>query len=378
MSENEKVIENEEIAAAETAAKEETASVSESVEEAAAETPAAQEASAKAAEEAPTEQKAAGDTPAEKPGAEETSAQETTAESAESMQDYDKAITDSMKPIHEGDILKGTIIGVSDDELTVDLGIYTDGVIRLEDASDDPAFTFHDFEVGQTVSATVIHRDNAQGRIQLSLKEAAAKLGWDRMKQLLEDQSNITVKIQEAVKGGVTTYVDGIRAFIPASKLSLSYVENLDDYVGREMEVRVITAEPEGKHLVLSARDILREKREEERRNRIANIQVGLVTDGKVETIKDYGAFVNLGDGLTGLLHVSQISHERIKTPSAVLKEGQTVKVKVIGVKDGKISLSMKALEDTAAQSAEEETYKMPKAESVTTSLGDLMKNIKL
>ncbi len=361
MNEDEKVIENEAI-------NEEA--------QAPAEEPALQAA---AEAEAPQAEASQPEAPAEEPQAKEPKAEAAQPEApTESMADYDKEIKDSMKPIHEGDLLKGTVIGVSDEELTVDLGIYTDGIVRREDASDDPSFTFQDYKVGQEISATVIKRDNEQGRIQLSLKEAAAKKGWERMQQLMEDGTNITVKVQEAVKGGVTTYVDGIRGFIPASKLSLGYVENLDDYVGKEVEVRVITAEPEGRRLVLSARDILREKREEERKNRISNLQVGLVTEGKVETIKDYGAFVNLGKGMTGLLHVSQISQKRIKTPADVLKEGQTVKVKVIGVKDGKISLSMKALEDAAPQEIEEETYKMPKAENVTTSLGDLMKNIKL
>lgn len=107
-------------------------------------------------------------------------AQEETAEApaqSETMADYEDAITASMKPIHEGDILTGTVIGVSDQELTVDLGLYTDGVIRLEDASDDPSFTFDGIEPGQEISATVIQRDNAQGRIQLSLKAAAEVLG---------------------------------------------------------------------------------------------------------------------------------------------------------------------------------------------------------
>lgn len=305
-------------------------------------------------------------------------ATETGTAPSESMADYDAAITASMKPIHEGDILKGTIIGISDEELTVDLGIYTDGVVRLEDASDDPSFTFRSFEIGQPVSATVIRRDNAQGRIQLSLKAAASVLGWERLQQLLKDQSNITVKINEAVKGGVTTFVEGIRGFIPASKLSLNYVENLDEFVGREIEVRVITADPEQKRLVLSARDILREKAQEERKHRISNVQIGLVTEGTVESLMPYGAFINLGNGLSGLVHVSQISQERIKHPSVVLKEGQKVKVKVIGVKDGKISLSMKALEDTPAEAIEEETYRLPKAENATTSLASLFKNIKL
>jgi small subunit ribosomal protein S1 len=294
------------------------------------------------------------------------------------MADYEEAITASMKPIHEGDILTGTVIGVSDEELTVDLGIYTDGVIRLEDASDDPSFSFRDMEVGQQITATVIRRDNAQGRIQLSLKAAAAVLGWERLQQLEKDQSNIKVKINEAVKSGVTTYVEGIRGFIPASKLSLSYVEDLESFVGKEIEVRVITADPEEKRLVLSAKEILREKEEEERKARISNVQVGLVTEGTVESLMPYGAFVNLGNGLTGLVHVSQISNQRIKHPSVVLKEGQKVKVKIIAVKDGKISLSMKALEEVAAEEIEEEVFEMPETEAATTSLASLFKNIKL
>ena len=299
-------------------------------------------------------------------------------EAVETMADYDEAITASLKPIHEGDILTGTIIGVSEEELTVDLGIYTDGVIRLEDASDDPDFTFRDMEVGQEISATVIRRDNAQGRIQLSLKAAASVLGWERLQQLQKDQSNIKVKVSEAVKSGVTAYVEGIRGFIPASKLSLNYVENLDEWVGREIEVRVVTADPEETRLILSAKEILREKEAEERKTRVSNVQVGLVTEGTVESLMPYGAFVNLGNGLSGLVHISQISQQRIKHPGSVLKEGQKVKVKVIGVNDGKISLSMKALEDVTAKEIEEETFEMPETEEATTSLGSLFKNIKL
>ncbi|MCC8167983.1 MAG: S1 RNA-binding domain-containing protein [Clostridiales bacterium] len=310
-----------------------------------------------------------------------TAAEETTAaEPAETMADYEKAIEDSVKPVHEGDILKGTVIGVTEDELTIDLGIYTDGVVKREDASDDPAFFLtENYTVGQEISASVIKRDNSQGSIQLSLKAAAATKGWNRMMQLLEDKSNITVKIYEAVKAGVVTYVSGLRGFIPASKLSLSYVEDLNEWVGKEIEVRVITADPENKKLVLSARDILLEKREEERRNRISNMQVGLVTEGKVESIMPYGIFVNLGDKMSGLVHISQMSNKRIQNPNEMVKEGDTVKVKIIGNKDGKISLSMKALEEVPAEEIEEEVVKIPKVtEKATTSFASLLKGIKI
>lgn len=300
---------------------------------------------------------------------------------AESMADYAQELEASFKKIYEGDILTGTVIGISETEITLDFGYYTDGIIRLEDASDDPAFSIkNSIEMGQTLSATVIKRDDGAGHILLSMKEAAAVLAWDKLKELKDSQQNVTVKITGVTRSGVVAYLEGIRGFIPASKLALNYVEedDLQDYLNKELEVRVITAEEEGKRLVMSARDILREAADAERARKISNVEIGLVTEGTVETIKDYGAFVNLGGGLSGLLHVSQISQQRIKHPGAVLKEGQKVKVKIIGVKDGKISLSMKALEDVTAKEIEEEVFELPKSEAATTSLGSLFANIKL
>ena len=203
---------------------------------------------------------------------------------------------------------------------------------------------------------------------------------WDKLAEYLKDKTNIKVKIEEAVKGGVTTHIEGMRAFIPASKLSLGYVEDkeLASYVGREMEVRVITAERKGEKLVCSARDILRDRERDEAKKRIASMQVGTILDGKVESIVDFGAFIDLGDGLSGLLHVSQISQKRVENPASVLKKGQEVKVKVIAIKDGKLSLSIKALEEKVAGEAGAESDDLPreyKSEgSVGTSLADLIK----
>ena len=308
-------------------------------------------------------------------------APEAPAEPVETMADYAQELEASFKKIYEGDILIGTVIGISDTEITLDFGYYTDGIIRLEDASDDPAFSIKtSIEIGQTLSATVIKRDDGAGHILLSMKEAAAVLAWDKLNELKDSQQNVTVKITGVTRGGAVAYLEGIRGFIPASKLSLNYVEedDLQDYLNKELEVRVITVDEEDKRLVMSARDILREAAEAERAKKVSNVEVGLVTEGTVETLKDYGAFVNLGNGLSGLLHISQISQQRIKHPGAVLKEGQKVKVKIIGVKDGKISLSMKALEDVAAKEIEEEVFEMPETEAATTSLGSLFAKIKL
>ena len=303
---------------------------------------------------------------AETPGTTETAAPE---EPAETMADYAEELEASFKQIHEGDILTGTVIGVSESEITLDLKYYTEGIIRLEDV-----------HIGDEISATVIRRDDGEGHILLSSKEANDILAWDKFKKYMEEGTNLTVKVGGIVKSGVVAYLDGIRGFIPASKLSLNYVEEdaLNDWLGKELEVRVINADAENKRLVLSAREILREKADEERKAKVSNVQVGLVTEGTVETIKPYAAFINLGNGLSGLLHVSQICEKRIKTPAAVLSEGDTVKVKITAIKDGKLSLSMKALNDVAAEEVEEETFELPETEAATTSLGSLFKNIKL
>ncbi|SCP99405.1 S1 RNA-binding domain-containing protein [Anaerobium acetethylicum] len=297
----------------------------------------------------------------------------------ERMEDYSAELEASFKKIKEGDILTGTVIGVSETEVIIDLGYYAEGIIKAEDLSSDPAFSIKsDIAVGDVISATVIRTDDGKGNILLSKKEANDILAWEKLKQLLEDGTTLTVKISGIVNAGVIAYVEGIRGFIPASKLSLGYVENLEEWLFKEIEVQVITADAENQKLVLSAKELLKEKADEERKNKISNVETGLVTEGTVETIKPYGAFINLGNGLSGLLHVSQISEKRIKTPAAVLKEGDKVTVKIISVKDGKISLSMKALNDAGATEIEEEAFDIPKSEDVGTSLGSLFANIKL
>lgn len=295
------------------------------------------------------------------------------------MADFEEELTASLKTIHEGDIINGTVISVTDTEVTLDLKYYTEGVIRREDYSDDPTFNLkEEVHVGDEISATVVRRDGGQGQIMLSRKEANDVLAWDKLKALQEDQTNITVKVAGAVNAGVVAYVEGIRGFIPASKLSLNYVEDTNEWLGREIKVRVINVDEEDKKLVLSAKEILREREAEEKKTRISNVTVGLVTEGVVESLQPYGVFVNLGNGLTGLVHISQISEKRIKTPAAVLKVGDTVKVKVIAVKDGKLSLSMKALQDVAAEEIQEEEIELPQSEAVSTTLGSLFANLKL
>ena len=295
--------------------------------------------------------------------------------SEETMASYNKELEASFRKIEEGDIIEGTVIGVTESEVILDLKYYTEGIIRLADYTEDPDFSIkQDVAIGDTVSAQVISLDDGNGNILLSRKQANDILAWDKLKEYMENSTNLTVQIKGVVNKGVIAYVEGIRGFIPASKLSLSYVENLEDWLLKEIQVRVITADAQEHRLVLSAREILKEKEAEEKKALVSNVQVGLVTEGVVESVKDYGAFVRLSNGLTGLVHVSQISDKHIKNPRTVLNEGDTVKVKVIGIKDGKISLSMKALNDVASEEIQEEAVEIPQAEEIGSNLGALLK----
>ena len=203
-------------------------------------------------------------------------------------------------------------------------------------------------------------------------------LVWEKLEELKEDKTTLDVKVSGIVNGGVIATVEGIRGFIPASRLSLQYVEDTNPYLNQSLQVRIIELDPSEKRLVLSAKEILREKANEERKKMASQVEIGLITEGTVENIKPYGAFVNIGNGLSGLVHVSQISEKRIKTPEDVLSVGDQVKVKVIAVKDGKLSLSMKALNDTDSEEMQEDDFQLPEAEAATTSLGSLFANIKL
>ena len=199
---------------------------------------------------------------------------------------------------------------------------------------------------------------------------------WNRVADYLEKKTVLPVKVEGVVNGGVIAVVEGIRGFIPASQLSLSYVENLEDYLLKDIEVQVIEADQADNRLILSARGILKEKAKKEKEALVASVKVDSILKGTVESLQTYGAFIRLENGLSGLVHVSQISDKRIKTPDAVLEVGQEVDVKVIGIKEGKISLSMKALIEPKEEVVEK--VEIPKVENIGTNLGDLFKNIKL
>ena len=202
---------------------------------------------------------------------------------------------------------------------------------------------------------------------------------WEELKAMQESGEVLTVKINAAVNAGVISYVKGVRGFIPASLLSIAYVEDLNEWVDKSIEVKVITVDPEEKRLVLSGKAVEQEKAAAERAAKMDAVNVGDIYDGKVERITSFGAFVGFAD-LSGLVHISQMANKHIESPNEVVKVGDEVKVKVIGKKDGKISLSMKAALDADAEVVDnrEPAFNYKEEGQAATSLASLLAGIKL
>lgn len=298
----------------------------------------------------------------------------------ETMKDFEKELERSFRTINEGDILTGTVIGVSEEEVTLDLNYYTQGVIKAENLSNDPDFSIvEQVQIGDEIEATVVKLDDGHGSIELSKKEANDILAWDRFAEYMENETVVKVRVKESVPSGVVTYLEGIRAFIPASQICADYVEDTEAWIGKEIEARIITADKSKEKLVLSGKVVERERETEARNHKISMLVPGTVMEGTVESIMNYGAFIALGNGLSGLVHISQICQKRIASPHEVLKEGQKVKVKIINTNDNKISLSMKALEEEMIDTEDAgEVEEYVSDETASTSLGDLLAKFKL
>ena len=304
----------------------------------------------------------------------------TTMGTTETMEDYKDALEASYRRIRPGDIVTGTVIDVNDQDVTIDFNYYAPGRIPVTELSDDPTYQVQEnVAVGDTLTATVVKTDDGAGNMLLSCKDAVEELAWDKLQEAQKTKKVYHVKVAGAVNGGCVAYVEGVRGFIPASKLALEYVEEPADYLNKELDVQVISVDEGAKRVVLSAKELLLAKVMEEKNKKINKYTVGTVMEGTVEQLKDYGAFVNIGDGITGLVHISQISDRRLKHPSQVLKEGDKVKVKIIKIENNKISLSIReAAELTSREVEEEGPAEYEDNGAAATGLGALLKGFKL
>lgn len=262
--------------------------------------------------------------------------------------DFANAFEGSFVRIQTGDIVKGKIIGFNASEIFVDLSYKADGIISLEDYSDDPDIKFdNEVKVGDEIEVLVEKVNDGEGNVKLSKKKVDAMKSWDDIVKAYEDKTPVNAFVVEVVNGGVIASSKGVRIFVPASQISDRFVKDLNEFLKKNISLRVIEFNEKKRKLVGSARVLIEEQKEKLAGNTWNNIEVGKVYKGVVKSLTDFGAFVDIG-GIDGLIHISELSWSRVKHPSQVLKIGDNVEVSVLEFnKDKKkVSLGYRKLED--------------------------------
>ncbi|WP_432664865.1 30S ribosomal protein S1 [Wukongibacter baidiensis] len=243
-----------------------------------------------------------------------------------------------------GNILKGKVVQIQKDEVVVNIGYKSDGIIPFSEFSNNTDINPGEVvKEGDEIDVYVLKSDDGEGNVVLSKKRVDAIKDWDVIEELAKDNSTIKVKTGQAVKGGIIAFYNELRGFIPASQLSNQYVESIDDFNNKELEVKVLEVDKQKNKAIFSHRKILEEKAAVMKKELWSKIEKDIVMKGEVKRLADFGAFVDLG-GVDGLIHISEMSWGRIKHPSEVLKIGDTVEVYVkdIDREKEKISLSLK------------------------------------
>jgi small subunit ribosomal protein S1 len=256
---------------------------------------------------------------------------------------YDATIV----PFEEGDVVTGAVVRIDKDEVLVDIGYKSEGVIPSNELSIrksvDPN---EEVELGEEVDALVLTKEDQDGRLILSKKRARFERAWRRIEGAAESGEPVHGSVIEVVKGGLIVDL-GVRGFLPASLVDIRRVPNLDEYLGQTIESKVIELNRSRNNVVLSRRAVLEEERKEQRQAILERLQPGLIIEGQISNIVDFGAFVDL-DGIDGLIHISELSWSHVNHPSEILSIGDTVQVKVLDIDRDRqrISLGLKQTQE--------------------------------
>jgi small subunit ribosomal protein S1 len=245
--------------------------------------------------------------------------------------------------INEGEVVHGTVVRVDKDEVLVDIGYKSEGVIPVAELSIRRSVNPEDeVSVGDEIDALVMTKEDAEGRLILSKKRARFELAWKAIEAAAESGEAVTGRVIEVVKGGLILDL-GVRGFLPASLVDIRRVQDLDEFLGQELRCKVIELNRSRNNVVLSRRAVLEDERKEQRQQILDRLEPGQVVDGQISNIVDFGAFVDL-DGMDGLIHISELSWSHVNHPSEVLEIGQDVKVKVLDIDRDRqrISLGLK------------------------------------
>ena len=248
-----------------------------------------------------------------------------------------------MNPIHNGQIVEGTILEVTGDTAVLDIGSYLDGILTQDQLLQEGE-TMDDYPVGTKLTVVIKKVDTKNSQVILSKKDADRLKVWTELDEMKEAKTPLTVKVVSAVKGGLRVRFQGIQGFIPASQVDTKYTEDLNQFAGQELEVLLLEVNHERHEFTATRRELLRKQRTEAREQVLSTVKVGDRLEGKVVRIENYGAFVEIAPNVSGLLHVSDMSWSRIKHPGNVVKVGDyvTVAVNAVDTEKGRIGLSLK------------------------------------
>jgi small subunit ribosomal protein S1 len=268
--------------------------------------------------------------------------------------DYDRTMTN----FNEGDVVSGTVVRVDKDEILVDIGYKSEGVIPISELSIRRSVNpDEEVALGDTIDALVLQKEDADGRLILSKKRARFEKAWRRIEAAAESGEPVEGLVIEVVKGGLIIDL-GVRGFLPASLVDIRRVQDLDEYRDQTLRCKVIELNRSRNNVVLSRRAVLEEERREQRQQILDRLSPGTEVEGVISNIVDFGAFVDL-DGIDGLIHISELSWSHVNHPSEVLEIGQTVKVKVLDVDRDRqrISLGLKQTQTDPWQRVIDETH---------------------
>ncbi len=247
----------------------------------------------------------------------------------------------------EGDVVTGRVVRIDNDEVLVDVGYKSEGVIPANELSIRKSVDPHEeVEIGEEVDALVLTKEDQDGRLIVSKKRARFERAWRRIEAAADSGEPVVGTVIEVVKGGLIIDL-GVRGFLPASLVDIRRVPNLDEYMGQQIECKVIELNRSRNNVVLSRRAVLEEQRREDRERILERLQPGLIVEGQISNIVDFGAFVDL-DGIDGLIHISELSWSHVNHPSEILEIGQTVQVKVLDIdrERQRISLGLKQTQE--------------------------------
>src|SRR3954464_5982795 len=257
--------------------------------------------------------------------------------------DYDRTLTD----FNEGDVVTGTVVRVDKDEILVDIGYKSEGVIPLAELTIRRSVNPDDeVAVGEAIDALVLQKEDADGRLILSKKRARFEKAWKRIEAAAESGEPVLGLVIEVVKGGLIIDL-GVRGFLPASLVDIRRVQDLEEFRGETLRCKVIELNRSRNNVVLSRRAVLEEERREVRQRILDDLEPGAVVEGVISNIVDFGAFVDL-EGIDGLIHISELSWSHVNHPSEVLEIGETVRVKVLDIDRDRqrISLGLKQTQE--------------------------------